>query len=371
MRRAVFFIAFAFLFSLLFSPLASASEAIETEYSDFFGALPESAVEDLPDSVNGADPVKDAEVLTDWRYLFSALSDMLGEGMRRTLPILCTLCGLLLTAAAVEAMRSALSFKFGNMISACVGCAVCAAAVTLQYETIAGAAEYLRDLCTLVNALLPLTLSLYAAGGNIAAASVSAGAFGIFLNFCENLLTKSIMPFAGVCLAFAVCSAVSSHIDLRPLTAVIKKTYTTALTFLMSIFCAVLAAQNAIASGADSLSLRAARFVAGSAIPILGGAVGESMKTFSASVGLLRKSIGVTGMILVILLFLPRLLSLLMMRTVNGVASGFAALLGCRRESELLAEISGVYGYISAVLCACSMMFVFILTLLVGAVSVT
>ncbi len=346
---------------------ASAEEDIEKEYSSFIDGLPDSLTEKLP-QLGKEDAVSDAEVLTDWNFIVAAVADALGLGVGKVLPMLASLCGLLLISSAAEAFRGTL--KTGEILSVCTTCAVGAAAIALQYEILAGAAKYLYDLSALVNALLPLTVSLYAAGGNVAAASVSGGAFGIFLNICENVLAKSVMPFAGICLALSLTGCVSSHINLKGITGIIKKTYTTFLAFVMSIFSFVLAAQNAIAVGADSISMRAAKFVAGSLIPVLGGSVGESFRTFAAGVGVLRRSVGVCGIILIFLLFLPTLVSLLLVRTVNGLASGFASLLGCDREGALLSEISSIYGYICGVLAMCSLMFVFALTLLVGAVSI-
>ena len=372
-RTALFFFAaLLFLSAFGFHTFADSSpeKELTEDYGKLFGTLPESIGERLPDGATGEDPLTDAEAMTDWRYIFSVISDAVGIELSRALPMLCSLCGLLIVSSVLECMRSALSPRFGDILSACCSCAVCTAAVALQYDTLVCAAKYIGDLCKLANLLLPLTVSLYAVGGNISAASVSGGAFGIFLSICENLLSKTVVPFSGICLAFAVSGCISSHIDLRPLAATVKKTYTTALGFLMTLFCTVTAAQNAIAAGSDSLGLRAAKFVAGSAIPVVGGSVSESMRTLAASIGMLRKSIGVCGIVMIFLLFLPTLISLLLIRAANSLAASFGAILGCSKESALLSELSSVYGYICAVLCMCSLMLIFILTLLVGAAAV-
>ena len=365
MKRIFLFACALFVLLALGTFAAFAEGDTEKEYDEFLGGLPDSLK--LPDGVGNGDATADAEALADWSFIVTSVADALGVGVGKILPILASLCGLLLVSSVSEAFRGAL--KSGEILSVCTACAVGAAAVALQYEILAGAARYLYDLCALINALLPLTVSLYAAGGNVAAASVSGGAFGIFLNICENVLAKSVMPFAGICLSLSLAGCISSHINLKDITGVIKKTYTTFLGLVMSIFTFVLAAQNAIAAGADSISMRAAKFVAGTLIPILGGSVGESFRTFASGVGVLRRSVGVSGIVLIFLLFLPTLISLLLLRTVNGLASGFASLLGLRRERELLSEISSVCGYICGVLCMCSLMFIFALTLLVGAVS--
>ena len=364
----IFILTFIFFFSSFVS-FAAAEERKDIEadvgYSDFFASLPEGLRQNMPDGASGEDSLSDAEAVFEWNFILSALAEIFGREIKNVLPLFCTLCATVLAAAAMGAIRGAVSEKFAPILSFCSGAAVCAASLALQYSVLSSVSRYLSDLCVLINALLPLTVSLYAAGGNVAAASVSAGGFGIFLNLCENFLCKTIMPFCGVCLAFALCTAVSPSVNLRPLAGTVKKTYTTLLSFISMLFCFILAAQNAIAVGHDTLSLRAAKFVAGSAVPVLGGVMSESMKAFFASVGILRKSIGAIGIALILMLFLPILISLFLTKLANSTAAGFAALLGCERESVLLSEIASVYGYVCAVLCVSAVSFVFVLTLLI------
>ena len=117
------------------------------------------------------------------------------------------------------------------------------------------------------------------------------------------------------------------------------------------------------------MSLRAAKFVAGSTIPVVGGSVSESMRTLSSSISLLRKSFGITGIILIFVLTLPVIILLLLTKTVLGISASAAELLGCDAEKRLLNGVSEIYGCLAAVVTSVSIMFIFLLTLL--AVSAT
>ncbi len=358
------------VFGFCFHASADVTDDISGDYGEFFDSAAGEFEGLLPDGADGDDPTADAEALTNWRYIFSAVGEVLGITLSKIIPMFCTLCGLLLLSAAVAAFRTAIAEKFAKILEFACTCAIAACTVALQYDTLAGAAEYINELGRLANMLFPLTVSLYAAGGNVAAASVSSGAYGIFLAIAENVLAKTVIPFASICTAFALSGSALTGVDLRAITGAIKKTYTTALGFIMMLFCAVTAAQSAIASGQDSLGLRAAKFFAGSAIPIVGGSVSESMRTLAASIGMLRKSIGISGIVMIFLLFLPTLTSLLLTRTACSLAAGLGAMLGCDRESALLTELASVYGYISAVLAGVSLMLIFMLTLLVGTAAI-
>ena len=132
----------------------------------------------------------------------------------------------------------------------------------------------------------------------------------------------------------------------------------------MSVFCAILASQSLIAAGRDSVSLRAAKFITSSSVPIVGSAVGESLKSFAAGIGTLRKSVGGVGVVIIILLILPTILLLLLNGALLNFASSFAEMLGCDKEKALLENISGIYTCLCATLTVGGVTFAFMLIML-------
>ncbi len=364
--RATAFLAAMLALLIVLCPSARAEEI---DCSELFDGLPPGVSELLPEREYGEDLSADAEALTSWRFWVELLESLVGSRLRSALPQLAAVLGLLLISALVKALSSSLEPKTAGLIELGSGCATAAATVFLQIDILRGVVEYLSELSLLVNGMTPIVLTLYASGGNVAAAGVSAGGLTLFLNFCENLLAKSILPFAACCLCLSAAGACGAGLGLSGLISLIKRSYTTALTFMMSLLCFLLGAQNIIAAGADSISLRAAKFMAGSSIPVVGGAVGESMKTLSTGISMLKKAFGVSGIVLILLLTLPTLLTLLLMRAVMNVGVAAADMLGVQREKQFLNELSGLYGCLAAVVTACSLMFVFVLILLSGSVT--
>ncbi len=344
-------------------PGVAADEVFDGQYADFFERLPSDIFDRLPENDYGNDAASDAEALTSWHFWVELLGVLVGDGLRSAVPMLCGILGLLLIASLLRAVSASLEEKTAGLLELGSGCALAAATVLLQLGVLRGVVSYLSDLTLLVNGMTPIVLTLYASGGNVASAGVSAGALTLFLNVCENLLKSSILPFAGCCLCLSAAQACGAGLGFSGLVGLIKKSYTTALTFLMTLFCFLLGAQNIIAAGSDSLGLRAAKFVAGSSIPLVGGSVGESLKTLSTGISMLRRAFGVTGIVLIALLTLPTLLSLLLTRTVMNIGAAAADMLGVSREKQFLNELSGLYGCIAAVVTACSLMFVFVLIL--------
>lgn len=92
----------------------------------------------------------------------------------------------------------------------------------------------------MTSAAIPLLATLYAMGGNVTAAASGAAGLTVYLTLTEELVGKTVVPFAGVCLAFAAMEAVDSNMRLGTLAATVKKQYTTLLAFLMTLLLAML-----------------------------------------------------------------------------------------------------------------------------------
>jgi stage III sporulation protein AE len=205
--------------------------------------------------------------------------------------------------------------------------------------------------------------ALYAMGGNVGAAVANHGVMTAFLSILQTVISGTVLPIAGICLAMALLDAVSGKLSLRPLCGLIKRTYSLLFSFLMLLLCGVLGIQTTLAKGSDTLALRTARFAAGSFLPVVGGSISEALRTVSGSVQYLRSVTG-TGAILVLFFsFLPVFLSVLLTRIVFLLSGSAAKLLGCEGEEKILSELASVYGYFLAVIASIFVMTVFSLTL--------
>ena len=206
---------------------------------------------------------------------------------------------------------------------------------------------------------------LYTMGGNVTAAVASASGLSLFLAVMEQLVSKSIVPFCGICLAFALVRSLDPQIRLGTLADTVKKNYTTFLGFLMMLLSAMLAAQTTLGASSDSLAMRSAKFAAGNMIPVVGGSVGDLLRTVSTGVGYLRGTVGICAVILLLLTLLPTLIELLLVRLTWQLCASFADLLGCDGEKKLLDEMASLSGYLIAAVAICSSVVVLAVSLLI------
>ena len=202
-------------------------------------------------------------------------------------------------------------------------------------------------------------------GGNVTAAVASATGLSFFLTIMQEMIAKSILPFCGICMAFALMRALDPSLRLGTLSDTLKKNYTTFIAFLMMLLSAMLAAQTTLGAGSDSLAMRSAKFAASTMIPVVGGSVSDLLRTVSTGVGYLRGTVGICAVMLLILTVLPTLIELLLIRLSWQICASLADLLGCDSEKKLLDEMASLNGYLITAVAICASVVILACSLLI------
>ena len=212
--------------------------------------------------------------------------------------------------------------------------------------------------CVYFTALLPVMNSLYTMGGNTAAAVASNSSIVVFISAVELITAKVLMPFLRITFALSVASALPSSINLSSVTNLVKNTVSVILSFLFSMFGFVMFFQTIVASAADNAAYRSVKFVSGVFIPVIGGVIGDSVRTVFASVNVIRATTGALGTVVMLSTLLPPIIITFLYKGAVLLSSSVARMLGCDNESRLLADINSILSLVAAMLIGTSVLFV-------------
>ena len=371
-RLALFFLSAFFLCSFL-SPIAFADnkedeETLPDVYQDLLESLPPALLERLPE---GALSSKAEDVggavgeMSSFSYLLQTVLSLVGLRLGDCLGLLCSVVGILILSSVCRTFcasfkRPEIARAFSFMITLIITITLFASG----FGTIDSTVSYFQTLNTFTSASIPLMGSLYVMGGNAATAVATSAGLSLFMTVLEEIVGRSIVPFCGICLSLALIGACEGGPRLNGLLTSLKKNYTLLLSFFMMLLLAMLGSQTVLGASQDTLAMRSAKFAAGSMIPVVGGSVAELLRSVSASVGYMRTSVGICGVLLLLLLMLPTLIELLLARTTWQVCSFFAEILGCDGEKKLLDEFASINGYLIAAVAICSSVLFLTFTLL-------
>ena len=348
--------------------IATEAQAIADEVSEFKNAIPGDIADLLPEdffSESFEDMAQSVEEASAPQAVLAVIGRLTGLAIGENLSLLAKICGILILSAVFRAIahHKESAGTIGGALSFCATISLVVVIFSMQRSRFSEISAYFSTIRNLSGATIPLMGALYAMGGNVGAAVANNGVMAAFLSLLETVISGTVLPVAGVCLALALLDAVSGKLSLRPLCGLIKRTYTLTFSFLMLLLCGILGIQTTLAKGSDTLALRTVRFAAGSFLPVVGGSVSEALRTVSGSVQYLRSVTGTGAILVIFFAFLPVFLSVLLNRITFLLSGAAAKLLGCDGEEKILSELASVYGYFLAVIASLFVMVVFSLTL--------
>lgn len=378
MKKVAIWCAFLLFFLHGTVLVAAASEAeaeIETEadavrgaYADLVGAIPPEVAELLPPDFFAEDMTLVGEAVqeaTGVQAIFAAVGRVTGLALQDNLSLLAAVCGVLLLSSVLRGVQGSkkLSPELARALSFCATLSLCLVIISLQRDRFLEISAFFSVLKALSITMLPLMGTLYAMGGNVAAAVANHGVMSTFLALLEGAISHTALPVAGICICMGLLDALSEGVNLRSLSVLIKRSYTWTFSLLMLLLCGALGLQTTLAKGSDGLAMRTVRFAAGSFLPVVGGSVSEALRTVAGSVTYLRTVAGTAAIVVLFLCFLPVFVSTLLNRIVFLLGGAMAKVMRCDREERLLSELASVYGYFLAVIASLFVTVTFSLTL--------
>lgn len=175
-----------------------------------------------------------------------------------------------------------------------------------------------------VYAFIPVFCIIVATSGNTLAA-FSTNTMLLSLAQTLNYISKNVfIPLSNCFLAIGICSGLRSEFNLKSLLAFMKKYITTGISVAAALFVSVLSIKTAVAARADAIGLRSIRFAINSVVPVIGSAISEGLLSIQSYSSLIRSSVGVVGIIAVVLVFLPAITEVVFWRfflSLSGIIS--------------------------------------------------
>ena len=365
-RPICIFCGLLFVFMPGLIAFAQEDTQIPDEYEEMLDALPNDIEDMLPDELfsdNIEDIAKGAQQLTSWEYIFDTFFDILGINIKTLLKSVGIILALLVLCALLNMLKNSIKNASSEHIVNLVSSAIIVATVLqISQEPLQRAMTLLEEIKVFTNTISPLMCGMYAMGGNVTSALVHNYGLIVFLSILENICILSLETILGVCLGLTLASSFIGESNILPLSNAIKKTFTFFVGLMMLIFTTVISTQTLLASKADSFSSKTAKMLASKMIPVVGGTIGETLRTAGASIEYLRSNVGVVLIIILLLIILPTFISIALYRLGFIISNAFAGLLGCEREGKMLLEISSIFGYVLAIISIASITLLLLIT---------
>lgn len=291
--------------------------------------------------------------------VFKYVWDQFRTALKKPLKAFASIMAVILVAAFIESMEDSISGKslskiFG-VICVLISVGIISNAVS---ESINTAAEALNSGGVFMMGYVPVFAGITASSGSV----TSAVSYNILLllvaETAVQLSGELIIPVLSVCMAMGIVESINPDFHLSGITEAVKNVVTFVLGFIMTIFIGLLSLQSIVGASADTLGVKAAKFMVSNCIPVVGGAIADTYTTVKSSLGLLRGGAGFFGIAAIFLIILPPILEIAAIKLMLTAADVVSELFGVSQIKILLKNSNWVMTTVFSLLICFSVMLI-------------
>lgn len=290
------------------------------------------------------------------KAVLELLWDMLKGGMDEPLKALVKSTGVVLLVSVCSGFFPD-DEKSKTVLNLICGCITVMSVFMPAAGSIKAAVSAIGMCAAFEKALIPVLAGVITAGGNpTLALSFKSAAFAA-AEFVESFSKNFALPLIGISGALGITGAMLPTLRLSAVSEIIRKTVITALGCISGLFTGILTLKSVLASSADALVVKGVK-TAASFIPVVGNSLGEAYTSVTASLSLLKNTVGIYAVIAFFVMVVPVVINLALWILSVRVACSVSELLDCRVCSEILKSIAFVFSMANAVLLLCSAVFI-------------
>lgn len=291
--------------------------------------------------------------------------DTFKEKLTKPLQILASLLAIMLISVIVNSMEDSLSNKsisgmFG-VISVLISVGIISSSVSSCIDT---ASEALTSGSRFMIGYVPVFAGITASSGSVTSATAYNLLVILVSQGTSQLYADIIIPILSLCMAIGIIEAINPDFHLSGITEGVKKGITLVIGFVMVVFIGLMSLQSIIGASADTLGVKAAKYMVSNWIPFIGGAIADTYTTVKHSLGLLRGGTGFLGIAVVFVMVVPPLIEIIAMRMIFSIADIISDLFNVPQMKILLKNTGWVLSITFSILMCFAVMFIISTTML-------
>ncbi|MEG2536650.1 MAG: hypothetical protein RSA45_01755 [Hydrogenoanaerobacterium sp.] len=296
---------------------------------------------------------------------FKALLNIFIDFLHKPLVILASVIGVSVLCALIESLNVSIGQKgISDVFNVTAVLCACTAVVNPIVEAVRMTAAAIQSCADFILSFIPVFVSLVAVGGQ----PVSATTYNAFLLLIAEIISKitatKLVPIITIYLAFCIVSAFSPNMNLLGAAESAKTVVIWVLGLIVTVFVGLLGVQSMVASGADTVAVKAGKFLVGSFVPVAGKALADAFATAQGCLRLLKTTVGVYAVFVAALTFMPSFLQTLLWYFACSLGAAISDVLGIKQMSRVLKACGTALSLLIAILVFVALLFIVSITIM-------
>lgn len=291
----------------------------------------------------------DAKELLNLSEILNFISGSLISSFEENLSLVCKMLGVMILVGVFDILQE----SFGSSGIAKIADFACTALVAVLVcspltEVIGEIVSAVEDSANYIQLSVPVFAGILTAQGNVTSASV----FNLLLYngaaFIAKLFSSFAMPLCGIYIAVGIAGSVSQNSGIPSVTTGFKNLVNKIIIGVSMLFTGLLSLQNMLGKSGDMLSKKALKMAVGSALPVGGSVLSESVDAFWESLGLIKSAGGIIAVAAIFYLIAVPAIKALASALCIRLCIFAGNILGSSRACKMLGVVADAYSMILA-----------------------
>lgn len=360
-KNAVIIPLIMFCLFFMFIPV-NAEESFVDEIGIDISSLGENVPSDAEDvitdngiSADNTDAVKNIKPSDVIKYMVGQVKERLNYPLK----LLVMLLAVIVAGSLTESFGSCIESKSVSNVYGTV-CVLIAIGIISDpiIKCVETASNTLYSGSDFMTSYIPVFTGIMVSSGCITSASAYSAVMVLFTECVSAVTANYLMPLVSICTALGIIESINGAFDLTSITDMISKAVKFILGFAMTVFIGLLSLQSIIGVSADTIGVKAAKYLASNCIPVVGGAVADAYTTLKASLGILRGGVGFFGIAVIFVSVVPALVEVVLVKASFCAAEIISGMFGIKGIKTLLHNASAVLSMIISLIICFGMMLI-------------
>ena len=279
--------------------------------------------------------------LTSPRAIVSGVWDIVTSGVRECLPSLIAI----VVIAILYNMLFGLTEGFVGKSTVEVVHLVCYAAilatvVSLVVGVVSDVRETADRQVNLLGVGTPPLMALTTVLGGSVSSGVLKPQLAIFSTLLARIIAAVVIPLFIVSVVLSVVGNLSDNVRLGKLVSAVRYLIGCVLGVSFGLYTTYLTVAGVAGSMADTVSIRAARYVIGNYVPLVGGYISQGFDLVATSLSLIKNALGAYAMILTVAVVLRPLVKVLLLTVGLKLVAGLIQPVGDQRMASMVGSVA-------------------------------
>lgn len=228
------------------------------------------------------------------------------------------------------------------------------------------ARDTISSMTDFMTALIPVLISVLVGMGAVTSAALFQPLVFLGITLAGTLVQTVILPLLFFAAILGLVNGTGKEFRIERLINFIREISLSILGLTLVLFVGLMALQGAAGAVGDGLTLRTAKYLTGTFIPVIGGMFSDAVELVAGCSLLIKNALGLIGLLMVLIMTLYPVVKMLALVFIFKLAAALIQPLGDEELADTMNEAGKTVLHFFLVVLSVTLMFFICLTVIVG-----